>query len=176
MLIFWRVDNTIYGDSYDEPTLPYLRAEELGGNPFDWCNQRDISTPLGGHVYSVGETPYAARVNDWEQYSTEVEFYAPRISALAKPLMHELRDYFMTDQFAQPLTLDGFDEAYYFEEAPNSGRLYYEKGILKKGWEPQFLLLRRGGQMLFYRAEVPDDLRDHLDEFADIFDRYSELS
>ncbi len=175
-LFFGKGGYSNYGDAYDEPTLPYLRAEELGGNPFDWCNQRDLSTPLGGHVYSVGETPYAARVNDWEQYSTEVEFYAPRITALAKPLMHELRDYFMTDQFAQPLALDGFDEAYYFEEAPNSGRLYYEKGILKKGWEPQFLLLRRGGQVLFYRAEVPDDLRDHLDEFADIFDRYSELS
>jgi len=174
-LFFGKGGYSNYGDAYDEPTLPYLRAEELGGNPFDWCNQRDLSTPLGGHVYSVGETPYAARVNDWEQYSTEVEFYAPRITALAKPLMHELRDYFMTDQFAQPLALDGFDEAYYFEEAPNSGRLYYEKGILKKSWEPQFLLLRRGGQVLFYRAEVPDDLRDHLDEFVEIFDQYSEL-
>ena len=50
-----------------------------------------------------------------------------------------------------------------------------KRGILKKSWEPQFLLLRRGGQVLFYRAEVPDDLRDHLDEFVEIFDQYSEL-
>ena len=48
-----------YSDEYDEPPLPYLRAEELGGRAYDWCDVRDFSTPLGGHVYSVGETPYA---------------------------------------------------------------------------------------------------------------------
>lgn len=174
-LIFWRADNTASGDCYDEPPLPYLSAEALGGRrKSDWYGVRELSTPLGGHVYSVGETPYAARVNDWEQYSTELDFCAPCISALAKPLTHELRDYFMTEQFARPLALEGFDEAYYFKEAPNSGRLYYEKGTPAKGWEPQFLLLRRGGEVLFYRAEAPESLLDHLDTFAEIFEQYSE--
>ena len=168
-------ENGNYSELYDEPPLPYIGAETLGGRKeSDWYGVRDLSTPLGGRVYSVGETPYAARVNDWEQYRTELDFYAPRISALAKPLMHELRDYFMTVQFAQPLALEGFDEAYYFKEAPNSGRLYYERGMLTKGWEPQFLLLRRGGRVLFYRAEVPESLLDHLDKFAEIFEQYSE--
>ena len=172
-LIFWRADNTASGDCYDEPPLPYLSAEALGGRrKSDWYGVRELSTPLGGHVYSVGETPYAARVNDWEQYSTELDFCAPRISALAKPLTHELRDYFMTEQFARPLALEGFDEAYYFSEAPGSGRSYYEGGVLKKGYPPQYLLLRRGGQVLFYRAEAPESLLCHLDEFAEIFDRY----
>ena len=172
-LIFWRADNTASGDCYDEPPLPYLSAEALGGRrKSDWYGVRELSTPLGGHVYSVGETPYAARVNDWEQYSTELDFCAPRISALAKPLTHELRDYFMTEQFARPLALEGFDEAYYFSEAPGSGRSYYEGGVLKKGYPPQYLLLRRGGQVLFYRAEAPESLLGHLDEFAEIFDRY----
>ena len=43
-----------------------------------------------------------------------------------------------------------------------------------KDWEPQFLLLRRGGEVLFYRAEAPESLLDHLDTFAEIFEQYSE--
>lgn len=153
-------DNAHYGDAYDEPPLPYLCAEELGGSAYDWCDVRDFSTPLGGHVYSVGETPYAGKVDDWWQYSTEVDFYAPRISALATPLTQELRDYFMEEN-AQRLTVDGFDEAYYAENI--SG-------------DTQFLLLRRGGEVLYFRTDAPDDLRAHLGEFTEMFERYSELS
>ena len=40
----------------------------------------------------------------------------------------------------------------------------------------QFLILRRGGEVLYFRTEAPDDLREHLDEFADIFNQYSELA
>ena len=89
----------------------------LGGETGEWYEVRDLSTPLGGRVRSVGETPYVGSgSNDWWQYSTEVDFYAPRISALAKPLTHELRDYFMGSG-AQTLSLDGFDEAYYAKNA-----------------------------------------------------------
>ena len=159
-----------YGDAYDEPPLPYLRAEELGGRAYDWCEVRDFSTPLGGHVYSVGETPYAGTVDGWWQYSTEVDFFAPRISALAKPLTHELRDYFL-ESGAQELMLDGFDEAYYAEFIKPNTRLPNEPDEVH-----QFLILRRGGEVLYFRTEAPDDLREHLDEFADIFDQYSELA
>ena len=160
-LIFWRVNDTAYGDSYDEPPLPYyLRAEELGGRAYDRCDVRDFSTPLGGHVCSVGETPYAGKIDDWWQYSTEVDFYAPRISALAVPLTHELRDYFMGSD-AQALSLDGFDEAYYAENT--SG-------------DTQFLILRRGGEVLYFRTAAGDDLREHLEEFAELFDQYAALS
>lgn len=160
MLIVSVGSGSPYSEAYDEPTLPYLRAEELGGDPFDWCYQRDLSTPLGGHVYSVGETPYVERVNDWWQYSTEVDFFAPRISALAKPLTRELRDYFMGSG-AQTLSLDGFDEAYYAKNA-------FE--------DAQFLLLRRGGEVLYFRTAAGDDLRDRLEEFAELFDQYAALS
>ena len=160
MLIVSVGSGSPYSEAYDEPTLPYLRAEELGGDPFDWCYQRDLSTPLGGHVYSVGETPHAGMIDDWEQLSTEVDFYAPRISVLATPLTHELRDYFMEDG-AQTLSLDSFDEACYANDP--SG-------------DTQFLILRRGGEVLYFRTEAPDDLREHLDEFADIFNQYSELA
>ena len=155
------MNDTAYGDSYDEPPLPYIGTEMLGGERgSDWYGVRDLSTPLGGHVYSVGETPYAGKINDWWQYSTEVDFYAPRISALATPLTQELRDYFMEEN-AQRLTVDGFDEAYYAENT--SG-------------DTQFLILRRGGEMLYFRTKAPDSLREHLDEFADIFNQYSELA
>ena len=157
MLIVSVGSGSPYSEAYDEPTLPYLRAEELGGDPFDWCYQRDLSTPLGGHVYSVGETPYAGTIDDWEQLSTEVDFYALRISALAKPLTRELRDYFMGSG-AQTLSLDSFDEAYYAKNA-------FE--------DAQFLLLRRGGEVLYFRTAAGDDLRDRLEEFAELFDQYA---
>ena len=167
MLIVSVGSGSPYSEAYDEPTLPYLRAEELGGNPFDWCDQRDLSTPLGGHVYSVGETPYAGMIDGWEQLSTEVDFYAPRISALAKPLTHELRDYFMEDG-AQTLSIDGFDEAYYAEFIKPNTRLPNEPDEVH-----QFLILRRGGEVLYFRTAAGDDLRDRLEEFAELFDQYA---
>ena len=170
-LIFWRVDDTAYGDSYDEPPLPYIGTEMLGGERgSDWYGVRDLSTLLGGHVYSVGETPYAGTIDTWMQYSTELDFYAPRISALAVPLTHELRDYFMEDG-AQTLSIDGFDEAYYAEFIKPNTRLPNEPDDVH-----QFLILRRGGEVLYFRTEAPDSLREHLDEFADIFNQYSELA
>ena len=167
MLIVSVGSGSPYSEAYDEPTLPYLRAEELGGDPFDWCYQRDLSTPLGGHVYSVGETPHAGMIDDWEQLSTEVDFYAPRISALAKPLTRELRDYFMGSG-AQTLSIDGFDEAYYAEFIKPNTRLPNEPDEVH-----QFLILRRGGEVLYFRTAAGDDLRDRLEEFAELFDQYA---
>lgn len=170
-LIFWRVNDTAYGDSYDEPPLPYIGTEMLGGErKSDWYGVRDLSTPLGGHVYSVGETPYAGRIDTWMQYSTELDFYAPRISTLAVPLTNELRDYLMGSD-AQTLSIDGFDEAYY--AGFTSPNVRFPNGPDKVS---QFLILRRGGETLYFRTGAPDDLRGHLDEFTDIFDQYSELS
>lgn len=143
----------------------------LGGERgSDWYGVRDLSTLLGGHVYSVGETPYAGTIDTWMQYSTELDFYAPRISTLAVPLTHELRDYFMGSD-AQTLFIDGFDEAYYAEFIKPNTRLPNEPDEVH-----QFLILRRGGEVLYFRTEAPDSLREHLDEFADIFDQYSELA
>lgn len=158
-------------EPYDEPPLPYIGAEALSGrNESDWYGVRDLSTPLGGHVYSVGETPYAGMIDDWEQLSTELDFYAPRISMLAAPLAHELRDYFMGSD-AQTLSIDGFDEAYYAEFIKPNTRFPNEPDEVH-----QFLILRRGGEVLYFRTEAPDSLREHLDEFADIFNQYSELA
>ncbi len=160
-------------EPYDEPPLPYIGAEALGGrNESDWYGVRDLSTPLGGHVYSVGETPYAGMIDDWEQLSTELDFYAPRISTLAKPLTRELRDYFM-ENGAQTLSVDSFDEAYYIA---NTFYRYANSTAPEDRIVRQFLILRRGGEVLYFRTGAPDDLRDRLDEFADIFDQYSELA
>ena len=160
MLIIYVGSGSPYSEAYDEPPLPYISAEALGGDAADWYEVRDLTTLLFGRVRSVGETPYVERVNDWWQYSTEVDFFAPRISALAKPLTRELRDYFMGSG-AQTLSLDGFDEAYYAKNA-------FE--------DAQFLLLRRGGEVLYFRTAAGDDLRDRLEEFAELFDQYAALS
>lgn len=160
MLIIYVGSGSPYSEAYDEPPLPYISAEALGGETGEWYEVRDLTTPLFGRVRSVGETPYVERVNDWWQYSTEVDFFAPRVSALAKPLTRELRDYFMGSG-AQTLSLDGFDEAYYAKNA-------FE--------DAQFLLLRRGGEVLYFRTAAGDDLREHLEEFAELFDQYAALS
>ena len=160
MLIVSVGSGSPYSEAYDEPTLPYIGSEALGGDAADWYEVRDLTTLLFGRVRSVGETPYVERVNDWWQYSTEVDFFAPRISALAKPLTRELRDYFMGSG-AQTLSLDSFDEAYYAENT--SG-------------DTQFLILRRGGEVLYFRTAAGDDLRDRLEEFAELFDQYAALS
>ena len=157
MLIVSVGSGSPYSEAYDEPMLPYIGSEALGGDAADWYEVRDLTTLLFGRVRSVGETPYVERVNDWWQYSTEVDFFAPRISALAKPLTRELRDYFMGSG-AQTLSLDSFDEAYYAENI--SG-------------DTQFLILRRGGEVLYFRTAAGDDLRDRLEEFAELFDQYA---
>ena len=157
MLIVSVGSGSPYSEAYDEPPLPYIGSEALGGETGEWYEVRDLTTPLFGRVRSVGETPYVERVNDWWQYSTEVDFFAPRISALAKPLTRELRNYFMGGG-AQALSLDGFDEAYYAKNV--SG-------------DTQFLILRRGGEVLYFRTAAGDDLRDRLEEFAELFDRYA---
>lgn len=161
MLIVSVGSGSPYSEAYDEPPLPYIGTEMLGGERgSDWYGVRDLSTVLGGHVYSVGETPYAGTIDTWMQYSTELDFYVPRISVLAVPLTHELRDYFMGSD-AQTLSLDSFDEAYYAENT--SG-------------DTQFLILRRGGEVLYFRTAAGDDLRDRLEEFAELFDQYAALS
>ena len=162
--------NTSAAEEYDTPPLPYISAEALGGDAADWYELREQKTPFGGRVSMLGEKPRAGTIENWRLYSTELDFYAPRISALAKPLAHELRDYFMEDG-AQTLSIDGFDEAYYAEFIKPNTRLPNEPDEVH-----QFLILRRGGEVLYFRTEAPDDLREHLDEFADIFDQYSELA
>ena len=157
MLIVSVGNGSPYSEAYDEPTLPYIGSEALGGETGEWYEVRDLTTLLFGRVRSVGETPHVERVNDWWQYSTEVDFFAPRISALAKPLTRELRDYFM-ENGAQTLSIDGFDEAYYAKNT--SG-------------DTQFLILQRGGEVLCFRTAAGDDLRDRLEEFAELFDQYA---
>ena len=162
--------NTSAAEEYDTPPLPYISAEALGGDAADWYELREQKTPFGGRVSMLGEKPRAGTIENWRLYSTELDFYAPRISALAKPLAHELRDYFMEDG-AQTLSIDGFDEAYYAEFIKPNTRLPNEPDEVS-----QFLILRRGGEVLYFRTEAPDSLREHLDEFADIFEQYSELA
>ena len=162
--------NTSAAEEYDTPPLPYISAEALGGDAADWYELREQKTPFGGRVSMLGEKPRAGTIENWRLYSTELDFYAPRISALAKPLAHELRDYFMEDG-AQTLSIDGFDEAYYAEFIKPNTRLPNEPDEVS-----QFLILRRGGEVLYFRTEAPDSLREHLDEFADIFNQYSELA
>lgn len=154
---------------YADDPLPYLSAAQVGGGEKEWrevCRQRTV---LGGTVSIVGEPPFGGTIGSWWTYGTELDFYAPRITGLAAPLAAELRDYFM-DGSEETLTLDGFDEAYYAGfPIPKHMVPSYVKG---EAAYRQFVILRRGGRVLFYRAEMAEDLRGHLSELAEIFAQY----
>lgn len=146
ILIFVGKDGEI--DWVSEQPRPYVGAEVFGGEKAEEYTLREQTTPLGGSIRAVGDGHYAGRVDGWFYFATELDCYTPRIASLAKPLAEELRTYFMPH--AQEISLPGADEAYYADEGA------------------QFLLLRRGGSVLFYRTTAPDDLRQSLDAFIQV--------
>ena len=154
---------------YADDPLPYLSAAQVGGGEKEWCEVCRQRTVLGGTVSIVGEPPFGGMIGSWWTYGTELDFYAPRITDLAAPLAAELRHYFM-DGSEETLTLDGFDEAYYAGfPIPKHMVPSYVKG---EAAYRQFVILRRGGRVLFYRAETAEDLRGHLSELAETFAQY----
>lgn len=146
ILIFVGKDGEM--DWVSEQPRPYVGAEVFGGEKAEEYTLREQSTPLGGGIRAVGAGHYAGRVDGWFYFATELDCYTPRIASLATPLAEELRTYFMPH--AQKVTLSGADETYYADEGA------------------QFLLVRRGGCVLFYRTTAPDDLRQSLGAFVQV--------
>lgn len=120
---------------------PVLPAAELGagegGEAYLWQGGNLLAGPvMRGIERGKGEV------------ILDTKYAALRLPFLAKPLLAEMTEWWDP---AGRVTLEDsrFDEAYYMA-----------------GPEWQQLALRRGGQVLYVAAKVPDDLRDHISEYA----------
>ena len=131
---------------------PFLAAEDLGGVSEERDAQKR-STPLCDVlvVQEGGLADFRSRSN-WWLCTTQLEVYRPRPGAFARPLSRELSEHY---SMAQVDTLDDTDAVWYGRD-----------GVV------QYLLLRRGGRVLFYRTDAPGDLRAHLSEFAALLAAY----
>ena len=144
------------GYIHPEDYPPFIAAEELGGAT-EKRDAREHSTPLC-RVFVVQEgniADFRDRGNWWGR-TTQLEVYRPRPGIFARPLSRELgRELSGHYGMAQVDPLDGVDAACYGRD-----------GVV------QYLLLRRGGTVLFYRTDAPEDLRAHGDEFAALLQAY----
>lgn len=140
-------------NGYRNPAeYPFISAEDLGGAR-EAREARERSTPLCGVlVVPEGDLADFRDRGGWWLYTTQLEVYRPRPGAFAEPLSRELIEHY---GMAQVEPLDGVDAAYYSRDGT-----------------VQYLLLRGGGTVLFYRTNVPDDLRAHGDEFAALLEAY----
>ena len=135
---------------------PFIAAEDLGGRQEE-CSARERSTPLCGVlVVREGNLADIFSRDNWFSYATQLEVYRPRAGIFARPLSRELgRELSGHYSMTQVDPLDGVDAAYYGRDDAT-----------------QYLVLRGGGTVLFYRTNAPEDLRAHGDEFAALLRAY----
>ena len=141
------------GNGYRDPAeYPFIAAEDMDGAQEE-RDARERSTPLCDvHIVQEGGLADFRDRRNWWLCTTQLEVYRPRARVLAGPLSRDLiRHYGM----AQVNPLDGIDAAYYGRDGA-----------------VQYLLLRGGGTVLFYRTNAPDGLRAHMDEFAALLRAY----
>lgn len=122
-------------------TPPLLLASELGkeGEPGEGALWK------GGNLWASRVMQGIEREKDTVILKTR--YASLRLSFLAEPLLGEMTDWWDP---ADRVTLadSRFDQAYYM-----------------RGTEWQHLALRRGGQVLYVAAKVPEDLREHIDGY-----------
>lgn len=153
--------NNYFSDWYDyaDDPVPFISAESLGGTASEDCYVERRHTLLGGEITLVSEGEYAGFVRNslWVQYSTQLEIYEPQLKFLAKPLVDDIYAQYFGDCTAETFDNVNADRAYYYHH-PDS--------------DTQRLLLCGGGVVLYYHTDAPDDLREHLDEFAALLCAY----
>lgn len=141
---------------------PCLTAVSLWEDPADVAVKRR-PTALGGQVWEAGGGTYDALrdpeavnpLSGWLRVvrGQQLEYYAPRLSFLAKPLAGELARAYIPQETgvpAEPLETADFDEAYY---------LLDQNGV-------QHLAACRNGKALYIRLAGGPDLRQQLPEIA----------
>ena len=141
------------GNGYRDPAeYPFIAAEDLGGMREE-REARERNAPLCDVliVQEGGLAHYRDR-NHWWLCTTQLEVYRPHPGVFAGALARELSGYYNMKQVD---SLDSVDAAYYGRESA-----------------VQYLVLRGGGTVLFYRTNAPDDLRAHFGEFAALLAAY----
>lgn len=160
LLSVGKVNDYFFNQSdYADHPVPFIATEQLGGSASDEMYVERRHTLLGGEITLVSEGEYAGVVRNslWVQYSTQLEIYEPQLKFLAKPLVDDIYAQYFGDCTAETFDNVNADRAYYYHN-PDS--------------DTQRLLLCGGGVVLYYHTDAPDDLREHLDEFAALFCAY----
>ena len=153
------------GNSYTGPLaeypgpLPCVTMAQLGepalGEGYGYRQRSSWLTSAAWEMREGRPTRGSQVINGqtWYSYTypAETEVVQLRLVFLAQPLA---REYARAQQNAEPLPGTPFDSAWY---GAGEGR--------------QFLLVQRGPWVLKCSASVPEDLRDHLEEYEAVLDR-----
>ena len=147
--------------------IPYVSLTQLGDS--DEKPLPAFITEYGPSLletagYEVGQGAWTGKYEGFFSspnyyWTAETSFYRLRSDSLAWFLAHDLVRTGIGGSGAKAETLetDVFDAAYYARDG---------EGV-------QHLVLRRGQDVLCARITAPEDLRDHLPEFAAAFDKVS---
>ncbi len=133
------------GQVWSEAVPPVLLSAELGGaygntTGFTTTGQSLLASQLVWSVETAG--------GSMADMVTEPRYVSLRLPFLAGPLLSEVAGRW--DLLNSDLLSDArFDELYF-----------------RRREDRQYLALRRGGQVLYVYAQAPEDLTDHLDDYA----------
>ena len=147
--------------------IPYVSLTQLGdsgGEPLPAFITEYGPSLLGTARYEVGQGAWTGKYEGFFSspnyyWTAETSFYRLRSDSLAWLLTRDLVRTGIggSGAKAEKLQTDAFDAAYYARDG---------EGV-------QHLVLRRGQDVLCARITAPEDLRDHLPEFAAAFDKVS---
>ena len=131
----------------------YVTMETLGMDNGDYGPEGHCQRSVLGEIWNVREGEPVREDTEYG-YTTRwpafTRLYRLRVSAMAAPLLTELRQDMAAMAGGERLTDTGLDEAWYARTG-----------------DGQFILLRDGGAVLYMRVGgEAEDLRDHLQDFA----------
>ena len=158
--------------------IAYVQVEDLGASPerraANYVTQTDS---ILGESYTIGDGGVTFAMGQDSRLQGRTNFWRLKVPGLAEALTREI----LHDEFPGTTLSESF-RAFLKEEYPDSvnpmassaepladsrfdGVWYTADG------DVQYLLLRQGRTVLWMRAEdVPENLRDHLDDFAAVLD------
>lgn len=137
----------------DMQKTPFLPAEALGGTEASSFAEQRRAPLCDLTIVHEGDWDSWTADGRWWSTETQLEVYHLCPGLLAGPLADEIIHYYGMEQVE---LLDG-----------NAGA-FYGSGAA----EHQAILLCRGGRVLFYRTNAPEDLRQHLGEFVQLLEEY----
>jgi len=140
-------------DFIDMEKTPFLPAEALGGTEASSFAEQRWAPLCDLTIVHEGDWDSWTADGKWWSTETQLEVYRVRPGLFAKPLSNEIVCYYSMEQVE---TLD------------SSGKAFYASGAAGH----QAILLCRGGRVLVYRTNAPEDLRQHLEEFSALLEAY----
>lgn len=158
--------------------IAYVQVEDLGASPERRAaNYVTRTDSILGESYTIGDGGVTFAMGQDSRLQGRTNFWRLKVPGLAEALTREI----LHDEFPGTTRSESF-RAFLKEEYPDSvnpmaasaepladsrfdGVWYTADG------DVQYLLLRQGRTVLWMRAEdVPENLRDHLDDFAAALD------